>query len=591
MHTRYFLCLTQCVNLLYVDPLDLLVYTRGCFQYQRYGECIVSADQIIDLTKSNKLDQSVVNEAKLLKGKSLFFSYQNMQQVFLRRRGSDAIKHIEILKHECYEKARRAILLLGTAQDHGFLDEEGSKLLDYAMIDYLRETNNLNSCQRCLLCRKKTKLKRSHIFPKCILKEIATDLRKGEDHKVFSSMIGKVVKKSAGEATFGMLCGQCEQCLCQNGEEQFFKQIHSNICVHREVVKSRLKLTYGSWLYDFCIGILFRSFAVSQGLEVKAGRNLYKVFSDCRKHLLSLPTNTPSQRLGGQKGNESAMAEGLVGSTSSPLLPPNVPLQISFFVNPTVNVSPHHLKLEYILKGPALFMSPVSLDKGIYSHDKQPSVFLAHFDHMNILIQLQMATLQDGKINPHGGELVIPDEHERWQVIPTGVWKLFSAFAQASDDIKANSCQENIKSLEGGAKPNFLYFPENIVDLKKSVVFSLLPPSYAHRLDKDANKVAIQFPKSHQVLIHVIRQWGCEQEIAYLVTESSDVLYLVFVLSVPGWHIVDGLVLDTYNCRVVLPFLDGKKKEYHPLKLSVLQALVEQVPEIRKYLRVRTQLS
>ena len=47
-------------------------------------------------------------------------------------------------------------------------------------------------------------------------------------------MIGKMVKKSAGEMAFGMLYGQCEQCLCQNGKNQF--SVHHKICVKREVV-------------------------------------------------------------------------------------------------------------------------------------------------------------------------------------------------------------------------------------------------------------------------------------------------------------------------------------------------------------------
>ena len=555
------------------------MHARGCFQYQRYNECIASVNRIVHQIENGKLSLSVVNEAKLLKGKSLFFSYQNKQQIYLRRRALDSIKEVEALKHECYEKAREAILLLGTAEDYSFLDEEGSRLLDSAMIDYLRETNNLNSCQRCLLCRRKSKLRRSHVFPKCILKDIAKDLSSREDdHKVFCSMIGKVVKKkSAGEVTFGMLCSQCEQCLCQNGEEQFFEQIHSKICVKREVIEAQLKLPYGSWLYDFCIGVLFRSFAISDNKFnfSGAGEDLYEIFSNCRKHLLSLTMN---MKQGGQKQKETAEP---FGSASL------CPLQIFFFVNPTINASSCP-KLKNIPKTPAFLTSPISLDKGIYSHEKQPFIILIHFDCMNILVQLQttpLPTIQDGKISPCGGELKIPEEHERWQVIPTGVWKLYSAIVQASENV-------SIKSLKQDAEHN-VYYPENIINLKHLAVFSLLPPNYMLSLSDNADKeISIQLPKDHQVLLRVSRQWGHEQEMVYIVAEGCDnMLYLIFILSVPGWHIVDGLHLDVFNFGIMLPFLDGKNQENHPLKISVLEALVEQVPKIKQYLYIKRQLS
>ena len=86
----------------------------------------------------------------------------------------------------------------------------------------------LNCCQRCLLCRRRIKLRRSHIFPHEYLKIHKHDYWRAH------TMIGKMVKKSAGEMAFGMLYGQCEQCLCQNGKNQF--SVHHKICVKREVV-------------------------------------------------------------------------------------------------------------------------------------------------------------------------------------------------------------------------------------------------------------------------------------------------------------------------------------------------------------------
>lgn len=537
------------------------------------------------MLKVGEADQAIVNEAKLLKGKSLFFHYQSMQHVFLQRRGAEAIKEVEKLKQECYDSTKEAILILGSAQDHDFLDEEGLKLLDFAMIDYLRETNDLNSCERCLLCHRKTKLRRSHVFPKSILKDIAADLITGDDHKVFSTMVGKIVKKSAGEMTFGMLCGKCEQCLCQNGENQFSEHVHHKICVNREVVPSQLSLPYGRWLYDFCVGILFRSIAVSSVFkEFRAsGEKLHKIFCYCRKHLLSLPANVLT--------NEAEEVE----TVTAPIAPKE-PLQINFFVNPTINAS-SCFDLEYILKAPAIFINPVCLQKGIYSHSKRLGTLLVHFDRMNILVQLGMPlpfVFGDLEISPHGGVLLIPEEYKRWQSLPTGVWKLFSAISQAStnlNNLKSMSA-EDTGTAESTEKLKLVYSPENIVALNRSKVFSFLPSNIEFSCgDENLQKVTLSFPSKHHVLIHRSMKWDNEQEIEFFVVENCFKLYLVFVLSVPGWHILDGLFFDKYSSSTALPYLNGKTMECHPLSLSVIQALMEQIPFISEYILVKAQLS
>ena len=42
---------------------------------------------------------------------------------------------------------------------------------------------------------------------------------------------------------------------------------------------------------------------------------------------------------------------------------------------------------KYILKAPGLFLSPIRLEDGVYAHDHQCSLFLAHFENLNLLIQ------------------------------------------------------------------------------------------------------------------------------------------------------------------------------------------------------------
>ena len=588
----------------YTGALDLLAYARGCFQYQKYSECSLVADQILQQVNENKLEQLIANEAHLLNGKSLYFVYQKRQHMFLKTQSSQPIKEVETLKKECYEKAKGTILHLGIAQDHGFLDTEGSRYLDYAMIDYLRETNNLGNCQRCLLCRKKAKLRRSHVYPRSILKKIARDLIEGQDHKVFTNITVKVVKRSAGGMTYGMLCAQCEQCLSQNGEEQFAKHIHNRICVDREMVQSQLKLKYGSWLYDFCIGIIFRGMAIcDQFIRFGTDQVIYKLFTDCRKHLLSLPTKFPVQN-----SDNKPTTAAPVESASSPFLPPGSPLPISFLVNPTVDVPPDDSKLGYltdVMITPGISFILVDLDTGEFLHDKPPSSILAHFDRMNILVQLQPSSAPSSlqyKIEPCGGELVVPEEYERWQVIPTGVWKAFFSLVEASANFhEAKRSHESTQAQSSTSSPktdgtmsaNFIYSFDSSFHQKDSTVVSLLPDCYALVPDEDSDscEITIQFPRSHEVMMCTCREWGHEQRLTYFVVEDGSRPYIVFVLSLPGLHVVDGIFLDIHSCTVILPFLDKKSKKNHPLKPSVIQALLKQSPEIEEYIRIRSQLS
>ena len=69
----------------------------------------------------------------------------------------------ELLRQLCYNdlqnwknlcsQGQQAIELLGEVLDSGGLDEQGSELLDWVMMDYYRESGKANKCRRCLLCR------------------------------------------------------------------------------------------------------------------------------------------------------------------------------------------------------------------------------------------------------------------------------------------------------------------------------------------------------------------------------------------------------------------------------------------------------
>ena len=93
------------------------------------------------------------------------------------------------------------------------------------MIDYVRETNSLKDCKRCLLCLKRADLRCSHIVPKSILKKIAKDLVvKKDEQKVFVPLLGKTIKKSPAESTFWLLCSDCENAFVKMEKTNLLKK-------------------------------------------------------------------------------------------------------------------------------------------------------------------------------------------------------------------------------------------------------------------------------------------------------------------------------------------------------------------------------
>lgn len=98
----------------------------------------------------------VMTETKVLKGKARFYGYKRKLMNILVNKNIRLTKEGSKILSECFTYMKEVILLLGNALDQNMLDAEGSKLLDWAMIDCISTTNQLHCCKRCLLCRKKS---------------------------------------------------------------------------------------------------------------------------------------------------------------------------------------------------------------------------------------------------------------------------------------------------------------------------------------------------------------------------------------------------------------------------------------------------
>lgn len=197
-------------------------------------------------------------------------------------------KQASMLRDRCFRKIEQVVMLLGKAHDYHYIDTEGSKLLDFAMLDCLREANRLGDCNRCMLCRNRAELRSSHVVPFSVLNELSADRITNRNKQVIIaadySLKQPLTLRSPRQVAHKMLCGACENRLSLNAEagfcEEFFKPI-----THR----SSDSIPYGKWLYHFCVSMVFRGLSHNCMSKWPNSSELYNVFLLCRKHLLSLP--------------------------------------------------------------------------------------------------------------------------------------------------------------------------------------------------------------------------------------------------------------------------------------------------------------
>ena len=112
---------------------------KCCYEARKYTEC----EQMC-----SKMPHSAI--ALLFKGKALYCMYRNMQR---RLRGS----HVSMTRKDffsehkaCYDMAKEVVKILGRMKDSGEVTVDASiqKMFDFAMIDYLLETNKLKDLKR-----------------------------------------------------------------------------------------------------------------------------------------------------------------------------------------------------------------------------------------------------------------------------------------------------------------------------------------------------------------------------------------------------------------------------------------------------------
>ena len=113
--------------------------------------CMLRANRSSELLEEIAVDEEVKCKAKLLKGKAVFYGYQRKLLYYMTKKSELSKPDERKLINECFQSISETISHLGRALDDAYIDQEGSRLLDWAMIDCTRETNWLVRCNRCFL--------------------------------------------------------------------------------------------------------------------------------------------------------------------------------------------------------------------------------------------------------------------------------------------------------------------------------------------------------------------------------------------------------------------------------------------------------
>ena len=593
----------------YTGPSELLQCIKLCYKFNLYDKCT---------TLYANCQISSKHEVHLLKAKTLFHLYTREFRYLCIHSNSLDQQDADQIRQSCYSKVEECIKLFGKALDNNNIDPEGSKMLDQCMIDYIRGTNNLNKLKRCFLCRKKCTLKMSHIWPKSYLRSFAKVRNIEFSSKIFvNSQAKRPNLTSAGNFTYWMLCGECEQRISQNGENRFSNEVFNVICSASGC--EDMGIPYEPWLYDFPVGLLFRCFVF---FRIECHEN-YSIFLQCRKHLLNLPLKYHGQSVDrSQDANldvrefpsEQQISSGSIQTCqdeqtekqtkhflkqqTSDMLVTKVEDSIPFviLVNPTkVDSKQERALIESVLFTiGATVISEHYLSTGEFDFSRQDHFCAIQLGPINFLLPLGPSVTDyhppSGCVVSHnGGRLFIAAEPKRWDLIPKGLRVEIMKGARRSWNF--------LFHFLAGAnwQPGKQKIPHDVtVDITQShfvsqalgetQAISLLPKEM--KLVQDDGNESLQLPDSHFILCHgTINSSQARTSTVFLVAHfeaCSSVLkmYTITIMRNKTHRLVMGAYIDIDadgKLHVADPLVDMKHDEDHILYRQHMEYLLPMV--------------
>ena len=263
--------------------------SENAYKHRRYDECIQWTDILLEEACKSE-NHSVEVIGLTLRGKSYFYIYRREQQVLQEDLPNLSPKEFHLQHTAVYSKTKKAIIDLGDAIDKDSLDKEASQFLDVSIIDLACQANGLKDIGRCLLCRQKARLHRSHLCPDSILSAFETGLERTRNKRIFSlSFFKESELKSPHKIVKWLFCQNCEKTLCKDGEDHFVSKFFNKIydMNNYQQPTQEMVIDYDEWLYRFALGIIFRSLVNEAITSFLNEEEIYSVFTTCRKLLLT----------------------------------------------------------------------------------------------------------------------------------------------------------------------------------------------------------------------------------------------------------------------------------------------------------------
>ena len=453
MYTRinchFYSDINYIIDYFFADPDKCHLYALNCLQYSFFNECVDWCDQIIV-----DLQDTLHRQITLIRGKA--YAHIHMHQMW--KVVKNGLLDVAVawksgdLVDCCASNAKKAIGDLGFTLDHGILDEDGSYLLDLAMINHVLIRKQLKDCQRCLLCRRRgVKLKESHTIPKFLLKEMSNQTSKRLKEKglnidgvgILYNCRGKFRADTANTAMkYTLLCERCEQCLSQNGEDQFRKDFIP--CIYNDSDEIQT-VVYDSTLYSFCLGVLFRSFVNNGFFYFANADEVYSLLMACRQHLIQLPVKVTEKK-------EIEFPPPVAGIGHVKL--PNVYIIINPYEFHVPNSTLQFLAASMSSSASALYLTtPLNKERetsGLLCH-----AVVVHMGVCNVIVSFspaRNAPLDEMfRIDPQGAMYPVLPELSRWSATPQGIFTALSEIATLSKR-QYQQVASGMKSTKGDSR-------------------------------------------------------------------------------------------------------------------------------------------
>jgi len=445
----------------------------------------------------------VKEKATLFHGKALYHLYhQDIES--LKHIIPASKEHVEY-RLSCFKKIKEAIQLFGQVLDQGCIDEDGSQMLDSSMMKFLSESRNMKGMlPRCLLCRRKTsKLAKSHICPQAILDDFAKAIGSPDSGKAFYlswpwqiMLTGSL--KSAGEMTIRLLCHDCEILLGKSESHfipKFFRKFYNR--EKPESIEKQQDVLYEGWLYQFCVGLIFRgmAFQYSNNRDDYINEDeVYNMFKQCREALLK-PEHQPCPEvfmfIAPTKGDPSEVSSSMINTVI------HYPFHF-FFTDCKYQYGAHKLYND------------------AYSYTFQIGMILTTVKFS----KAEWCESPANVISPSGGTFKIPADSQRHSTIPDSIWKTLLAEAV---QIEKEYMEQPQRTLTLKPLKDLLSVPETsyMVDIVKigttvglrkessvkghSKVINHIPAQFSitHTFEKSKPDGSIQLPSDHKILLHL----------------------------------------------------------------------------------------